>query len=110
MDVKDERLAARIRELLAGTTGLEEKRMFGGVGFLVHGNLACGINQGGLIVRLAPEDHARALGRAHVKPFDMRGRPMKGWIVVEPEGYAQARALREWVRRGVEFAQSLPAK
>jgi TfoX/Sxy family transcriptional regulator of competence genes len=106
----DEELAMRVREVVSGTPGLTEKAMFGGIAFMVRGNMAVGVSKEDLMVRVGPDEHEAALSRPHVKPFDMTGRPMKGWVVVEPEGVKSQEALREWVKTGVEFALSLPAK
>jgi hypothetical protein len=106
----DEELAERIREHLASTLGFEEKKMFGGVGYMIRGNMACGVNGTDLIIRVGPEQYEAALAEAHVGPFDMTGRPMKGWIVVAPAGYATESDLRSWIQRGIAVAQSLPPK
>ena len=81
----DEGLAHRVREVLRDLPGLVEKKMFGGIGFLVHGNMACGVNGDELIVRVGPEGYQEALARPHARPFDMTGRPMKGWVWVASE-------------------------
>ena len=106
----DELLGLRIRAALGPLPGLEEKKMFGGTGFLVNGNMACGVHKDGLIVRVGPEKHAWALAQAHTRPFDMTGRPMSGWIVVDPPGCASESALQVWVDLGLAFARSLPEK
>jgi hypothetical protein len=106
----DEKLAERIRTKLKGTRGLTEKRMFGGVGFMVNGNMACGVHKNDLIVRLSDEGADAALKRAHVRVFDMTGRPMKGWITVQPEGVKTDNALHAWIDSSVAFAKSLPPK
>ena len=106
----DEGLAQRIREVLAGQPGLVEKKMFGGVGFMLQGNMACGVNQENLIVRVGPTRYEEALGRPHARVFDMTGRPMKGWVSVGPGGYKTDRDLQDWVQQGVVFALSLPPK
>lgn len=103
-------LAGRLREQMQGLPGLEEKKMFGGVGFLLNGNMACGVHGEGMIVRVNPELHASLMKKAHVKPFDMTGRPMKGWLVVEAEGCRTASQLKAWVKQGVDFALSLPPR
>ena len=103
------KLAERIRSELENTPFVE-KKMFGGVGYLLHGNMACGVNKDNLIVRVDPEKHAALLRRPHAKPFDLAGKPMKGWIVVEPDGVKTTRQLGNWVRKGVEFALTLPPK
>ena len=106
----NETLAARVRNALGQPPGLEEKRMFGGVGFMVRGNMACGVNGNDLIVRVGPDAYEAALAQAVTRPFDMTGRPMRGWIVVRPEGYAADVDLSAWVQRGLDFALTLPPK
>jgi TfoX/Sxy family transcriptional regulator of competence genes len=106
----DEGLAQRVREALGELPELVEKKMFGGIGFMVQGNMACGVNGDELIVRVGPEGYQEALTKPHARPFDMTGRPMKGWVWVASEGYESDMALEDWVRLGVEFALSLPPK
>jgi TfoX/Sxy family transcriptional regulator of competence genes len=107
----DEDFAHRLRELLADEDGITEKRMFGGLAFLLHGNMSVGLSGSGeLMVRVGPEATDDALARPHTRLFDMTGRPMKGWILVGPEGVTTTRELAAWTRRGLEFARSLPAK
>ncbi len=106
----DEKLAERTRTKLKSTKGLTEKKMFGGVGFLVNGNMACGVNKQDLIVRLNDEDFESSLKQTHVRIFDMTGRPMRGWILVSGQGTATDKALEGWIEKGVAFARSLPAK
>ena len=106
----DEGLTQRIRDVLGDQPGLVEKKMFGGVGFMVHGNMACGVHKDALIVRVGPEVYEEALARPHTKPFDITGRPMKGWVMVVSDGYESDEALEDWVQRGLDFALSLPAK
>jgi hypothetical protein len=106
----DEGLAQRMREALAVIPDIDERKMFGGIGFLLNGNMACGVNKDDLIVRLGPDAYNRALDEPHTKEFDMTGRPMKGWVVVRPGGYETDEALKGWVQRGVDFALSLPPK
>lgn len=103
------KLAERIRDQLDGMPYVE-KKMFGGVGYLLHGNMACGVIKDDLIVRIDPQVQPVLLKKPHVKLFDMTGRPMKGWLVVEPDGIKTAKQLSTWVRLGVEFAMTLPAK
>ena len=105
------KLAERIRAETAGLP-IVEKKMFGGVGYMLHGNMACGILGDDLIVRVPLEEYESLLKRAHVKLFTMKSgpRPMKGWLMVEPDSYKTAKQLAAWVKRGVEFASSLPAK
>jgi hypothetical protein len=106
----DEELAARVRQEMEGRPGMTEKHMFGGVAFLLGGNMACGVNGDSLIIRLAPEDSEAALDEPATRRFDMTGRPMKGWIVVDAGGITEEEELRRWVERGVAYARSLPPK
>jgi TfoX/Sxy family transcriptional regulator of competence genes len=105
-----ESLALRIRQLLAGRRGIVEKKMFGGVGFLLNGNMCVGVWKQSLIVRLSAEAGEAALQEADVVAFDITGRPMKGWIMVEPDGVETEEQLRSWMGRGVEFVERLPRK
>lgn len=105
----NEKLAERIRAELSGIPFVE-KKMFGGAGFLVNGNMACGVHKNGMIVRVDPEKHAALLKKPHARPFDITGRPMKGWLIVDADGYKSAKQLSAWVKEGVEFALTLPAK
>ena len=106
----DENLAERIRAKLKCTRGLSEKKMFGGVGFMINGNMACGVIKQDMVVRLNGDEAEAALQRAHVKVFDMTGKPMKGWILVEPQGVASDKALQAWINQSTAFARSLPPK
>jgi TfoX/Sxy family transcriptional regulator of competence genes len=106
----DEMLAARIRDLLSGTEGLAEKRMFGGVAFLLNGNMCCGVHGDDVILRIDPESAEDALREPHVRIFDMTGRPMKGWLLVGSDAVASDEQLRSWISKGVAFAGSLAAK
>jgi hypothetical protein len=106
----DEELAQRLRSVLGELPGLQEKKMFGGVGFILHGNMACGVHGNDLIVRVGVEKYQEALAQPHTHIFDMTGRPMTGWIVVDPLGLVEATELRQWVLRGVEFVKTLPDK
>jgi TfoX/Sxy family transcriptional regulator of competence genes len=107
----DEDLADRIRELVADERGITEKRMFGGLAFLVDGHMAVSASgQGGLLVRVDPDETERLVERAHVRRFEMRGRSMDGWLRVDDAGLRTKRQLGAWVARGVAFARSLPAK
>jgi hypothetical protein len=106
----DEGLAQRVREALGELPGLVEKKMFGGVGYMVQGNMACGVHKDRLIIRIGPEGYEDAMGMAHTRPFDITGRPMKGWVMVVPEGCESDGDLRDWVRLGVDFALTLPPK
>jgi len=107
----DEKLAARIKAQLGKKKGIVEKKMFGGLAFLLNGNMSCGVHGNEMIVRLAPEETDKALAKRHVRVFDIAGRgPMKGWILVEPEGLKTEKDLAAWVDTGVKYAASLPPK
>src|SRR5258708_20585517 len=106
----DEKLAGRVRKVLEKRKGVAEKKMFGGVAFLLNGNMCCGIHGEEMIVRLKPEETDQALARPHTRIFDMTGRPMKGWILVKPAGLMSEDALAKWVSVGGSYAASLPAK
>lgn len=102
-------LAERVKSKLAGKRFVE-KKMFGGVAFLLRGNMACGVHGDGLIVRVDPDKHAELLKRAHARQFDLTGKPMKGWLVVEANGCKTDKQLSAWVDEGVAFALTLPPK
>ena len=107
----DEDLANRLRELVGAEPGLAEKRMFGGLAFLINGNMAVSVSgRGGLLLRVDPDETDALLGKPHAQPFEMRGRVMHGWMRVEPEGLKTKRQLERWVARGVDYARSLPSK
>ena len=107
----DEDLANRIRELLAAESGVTEKKMFGGLAFLIGGNMSVAASgQGGLMVRVDPAETEELLAKPHARPFEMRGRQMDGWLRVDDEGVRTKRELEPWVRRGVAYARSLPPK
>lgn len=107
----DATLAARIRKRLGKRPGLTEKQMFGGIAFLLHGNMCCGVHGQEMIVRLAPEETDRALRLRHTRVFDLSGgRPMKGWILVGPAGLTGSDALAKWVRTAWKYTASLPPK
>lgn len=105
-----EPLADRIREVLAPRDAVTERKMFGGIAFMVGGNMAVGVIGEDLMVRLDPADAERALGEEHVRPMDFTGRPMKGMVYVAPEGTEADADLAEWVDAGADFAASLPPK
>ena len=107
----DEELANRIRELLGSERGVEEKRMFGGLAFLINGNMSVAASgQGGLLVRVPPEDTDKLLERAHVSPMVMAGREARGWLRVDVDGVQTKRQLQGWVTRGASYARDLPPK
>jgi TfoX/Sxy family transcriptional regulator of competence genes len=104
-----ESLAQRIRTILARQKAVVEKKMFGGIGFLLHGNIAVGVWKDSLIARLGPEGE-RALAEEHVKPFDITGKAMKGWVLVQPDGIESDERLSGWIERAMEFVKGLPGK
>jgi len=106
----DENLAQHIRSHLTRVPGLVEKKMFGGVGFIINGNMACGVHGPDLILRVGPEHYEQIISQPHVRIFDMTGRPMKGWVLVAPEGTSSEEALVSWIQQGVAFALTLPPK
>ena len=106
----DESLAARIRQHLARRKSVEEKKMFGGVGFLLHGNMLVGVWKESLVARLGPDQGEAALKQPHVKDFDITGRAMKGWVLVAPAGVEGDDQLKEWIQRAVNFVGKLPGK
>jgi TfoX/Sxy family transcriptional regulator of competence genes len=102
-----ESLAARTRDALAREPGITEKKMFGGLSFLLHGKLLVGVFKDSLIARVGPEQAKTALKKPHVGVFDITGRPMKGWVVVEPEGVDRDADLKTWIRQAIEFVSAL---
>lgn len=107
----DEALANRIRELIAAEPDVTEQRMFGGLAFLVGGHMSVAASrEGGLMVRMAPDDADALLARPHTRPFEMRGREVPGWLRVDADGLRTKRQLAPWVKRAVAHARSLPAK
>ena len=106
----DEMLAERVRMLLHGTDSLQEKRMFGGLAFMVNGHMCCGIVDENLVVRTGPEQHEKALSQPHARPMDFTGRAMRGFVYVAPEGYRSTRELKAWIQLGLRFVQSQPPK
>ena len=107
----DEDLANRIRELMAAESGVTEKKMFGGLAFLIGGHMAVAASgQGGLMVRCAPEETERLIAKPHARRFEMRGREMDGWLRVDDDGVKTKRGLEPWVRIGVAYAKALAPK
>jgi hypothetical protein len=106
----DAQLAERMREQLGARRGLVEKKMFGGLAFLLNGNMCCGVHGDSMIVRLDPAQAEQALSQPHIRPFDLTGRPMKGWVLVQPAGLTAEADLAGWVEASVKYAASLPAK
>ena len=106
----DELLANRVRQILSGVSGVAERKMFGGLAFLVQGNMSVGVHGSELIVRIDPSMTDSALEKPSVRIFDLSGRPMKGWLLVSGKAVSQQKALASWVNQGVSFARSLPPK
>lgn len=106
----DETLATRIRQALARKKGVEEKKMFGCVCFLLNGNALVGVWKDRLIARLGPDEGEAALREPHVRQFDITGKPMRNWIAVEPEGVEDDGQLKDWIERALSFVKALPKK
>jgi TfoX/Sxy family transcriptional regulator of competence genes len=106
----DETLASRVREILSSVAGFSEKKMFGGLCFLIHGNMCCGVLKNELVLRLDPELARETLSGPHTRPMDFTGRPMKGFVFIEGAGLRTDRQLRELASMALAFAQSLPRK
>jgi hypothetical protein len=106
----DEDLAARLRVLIGDEPGLAEKKMFGGLAMLLHGNMAVGVHGDALIVRVNPVEQPHLLAEPGTRVFDLTGRPMKGWLLVDPADVATDGDLRRWAERGLSYARTLPPK
>lgn len=106
----DEKLAQRVRDQLTGQRGLTEKKMFGGLAFLLSGKMCCGVLNDDLVARVRADDHAAALKRPHTRPMDFTGRPMKGFVYVAPPALRTSRALQSWLDQSIAYVKSLPAK
>ena len=106
----DEGLAQRVRELIMDVAEFSEKKMFGGICFMVDGNMACGVIGYDVIVRVGPHNYEAALRAPGVRIFDFTDRPMKGWVVVTSESHESDEQLADWINQGVTFALSLPSK
>ncbi len=106
----DERIAQRVRDILGEECPAKERRMFGGLAFMVNGHMCCGIVGGDLVVRVGAEGHEQALSQPHARAMDFTGRPMKGFVYVGPLGYRTKAALKTWINRGLRFVLSLPPK
>jgi TfoX/Sxy family transcriptional regulator of competence genes len=106
----DDTLAERVRDVIGEHPGLREQKMFGGLAFLIDGNMSVGIVGDELMVRVGPDGYEDALGSAHARPMDFTGKPMKGFVYVATPGVKSAAALEQWVDRGLAFAESLPKK
>jgi TfoX/Sxy family transcriptional regulator of competence genes len=105
----EEALAEQLRHALARRKNIVEKKMFGGIGFLLNGNMLVGVWKNSVIVRLGPEESDSALLEPHVTPFDITGRAMKGWVMVTADGAKTDQELKSWIERAVNFVGKLPA-
>ena len=106
----DDILAAQVRAVLGEQEGLSERKMFGGLGFMLYGNMCCGIQKSELILRLGPNKGAEALQDPRMRPFDTIGRPMKGWAVIDAADLEKETELSYWVQQSVDFTLTLPPK
>ena len=106
----DEALAERVHDLMSSRAGAVEKRMFGGVCFMLNGNMCCGVVRDRLMLRLGPEGAAQALRQPHTEPMDFTGKPMKTMVYVVPAGYTDDADLEPWVETAIQFVETLPAK
>jgi TfoX/Sxy family transcriptional regulator of competence genes len=106
----DENLAARIRDVLADRTDVVEKKMFGGLCFMVNGSMCCGLTKTDFMVRVGPEQYDAALARPHARPMDFTGRPLAGMVYVAPDGLRTRATLVRWIERGLVFVTSAPAR
>lgn len=106
----DVELASRVREALAARNDVTEKKMFGGLCFMVRGHMCCGIDRENFMLRVGPDQYEAALGKRHAKPMDFTGRPLKGFVYVVSDGLATKRDLVRWLKMGLDFVESLPAK
>jgi TfoX/Sxy family transcriptional regulator of competence genes len=106
----NEGLAQRVRQVLADQPGVVEKKMFGGLTFMLSGNMFCGVLNDDLVVRVGQNSYEEALAASYTRPMDFTGRPLKGMVFVGPDGYRSDEALKKWVRRGIDVALSQPSK
>ena len=106
----DQALAERVRHILAEQSGVVEKKMFGGLTFMLKGNMCCGVLGDDLVVRLGPNGHQQGLAQPGVRPMDFTGRPLKGMLYISPDGHGTEEGLRRWVDQAVEYALSLPQR
>ena len=104
----DEGVAERIRQALSGKENLTEKKMFGGLAFLLNGNMLVGVMANRLLVRTGPKEHGNALKRPHAGPMTFTGKPMRGFVVVEPAGFANGQDLRSWISLALGYVRELP--
>ena len=106
----NEALVERVRQLMTGTSGLTERKMFGGICFSINGHMTCGVQQDDLVVRVGPDEQEKALSLKHTRPMDFTGRPMKGYVYVAVEGTMRKADLAQWIKKGARFVSTLPPK
>ncbi len=106
----NEGLLQVIREETAGIKNLEEKKMFGGIAFMLNGNMSVGVHKDSLIVRVGKENRDKFINEPHVKDMDFTGKVMKGWMEILPDAHSEEKVLKKWIKRGIEFASTLPKK
>ena len=106
----NEELGTRIKSIVSDWKNTDDKKMFGGVCHLLNGNMFCGVHKEFLVLRLGPEKAEVALKSAHVRPFDITGKPMKGWVMVSDDGFRSDSELKVWLDKAVDFVKTLPAK
>lgn len=106
----DEKLADRVRKALAGHKGLSEKKLFGGIAFMLRGKMCCGVLKRDLVVRIGAERYAEALTRPHARPMNFTGRPLKGFVYVGPGGCRTDKVLKRWLNQAMEFVSSLKGR
>lgn len=106
----DENVAQRVRDVLSEDCAAVERRMFGGLAFMVNSHMCCGIVGEDLVVRIGPKEYEKTLSQSYVRAMDFTGQPMKGFVYVSPPGYRSKANLRKWIRRGLRFVSSLPVK
>lgn len=102
--------ASQIRNAMQNTPGLSERHMFGGIAFMVEGNMCCGVIEDNLVVRVGPDIYDATLHEPHTRPMDFTGRPLPGFVYVDRAGFANDASLMEWIERGVRFVRTLPPK
>ena len=106
----DEHLASRIRLVLTGRCAFAERKMFGGLAFMIEGHMGCGVVGGDLMLRVGPDGYQDALARPHARPMDFTGRPLTGMVYVDPAGFRTEKALESWIGRALTFIETLPAR
>ena len=106
----DEELVNLVRQTIGPRTDVAEKRMFGGVAFLLEGKMTCGVVGKDLMIRVSPEEFDASLAEPHIRPMDFTGRPMRGFLYLDEGGWSQARVRKRWINGGLQYAASLPAK